>query len=146
VHYFGLEHARFGDRLSLNLDIDAELLDLHMPRFMLQPLVDNSIKHGMRPDGAQLTIWIYAEKVDTDKNPYIRISVIDDGKGILSKQVELIFQEGKSEKGLGIALRNVRGQLKHYFGLTAEMEFFSNEGVGTEVVYRIPLDTTDGLR
>jgi LytS/YehU family sensor histidine kinase len=145
LHYFDLEKARFGERLHLNLDIDDFLLDLRMPRFMLQPLVENSIKHGMRPDGSRLTIWVQAELIESSRNPHILISVIDDGQGIQSKRVESIFLEGKSETGLGLALRNVRGQLKHYYGLTAEMEFLSSEGEGTEVTYRIPYDAMDEI-
>jgi len=143
LHYFDLEHARFGDRLNLHLDIDPALLDLGMPRFMLQPLVENSIKHGMRPDGSPLTIWINAEQVESGRHPFIRISVIDDGQGASSKQVESVLLGEKSEKGLGLALRNVRGRLKHYYGLDAELEFYSNIGEGTEVVYMIPYRSQD---
>jgi LytS/YehU family sensor histidine kinase len=143
IHYFDLERARFGDRLRLHLDIDDSLLDLGMPRFMLQPLVENSIKHGMRLDGSPLTIWIYAVIDDTDEDPQIRIGVIDDGQGVSSRRVESILREEKSEKGLGLALRNVRGRLKYHYGLDAEMEFLSEEGVGTEVVYKIPPHVLD---
>jgi len=144
LHYFDLEQARFGEKLHLHLEIDDALFDLGMPRFMLQPLVENSIKHGMRPDGSPLTIWVNAELVDeSGKNPHININVIDDGQGASSKQVESILLGEKSEKGLGLALRNVRGRLKHYYGLDAEMEFFSNIGEGTEVIYRIPYRPQD---
>jgi len=138
LHYFDLEQARFGERLGLHLEVEDSLLDLKMPRFMLQPLVENSIRHGMRPDGSRLTIWIHAEHDQTGRDPHIRISVADDGQGVSSRRVETILLEEKSEKGLGLALRNVRGRLKHFYGLEAEMEFQSHEGEGAEVTYIIP--------
>ncbi|MCL2818298.1 MAG: histidine kinase [Actinomycetia bacterium] len=143
MHYFDLEQARFGERLHLHLEVDDSLLDFKMPRFMLQPLVENCIRHGMRPDGSRLTIWMFAELISNNGTPQIRISVIDDGQGATPSQVESILLDEKTEKGLGLALRNVRGRLKHFYGLDAEMEFISNEGSGVEVTYKIPYRSPD---
>jgi two-component system sensor histidine kinase LytS len=140
LHYFDLEQARFGERLRLYLEIDEDLYDLQMPRFMLQPLVENSIKHGMRPDGSRLTIRVTAEDVTDGGEPAIRISVTDDGKGFSPTSLDTVNQETESEKGLGLALHNIRGQLRHYYGLSALMDVVSEEGVGTEVTYRIPYE------
>ena len=141
LHYYDLEQARFGDRLRLYVDIDEDILDLRVPRFLMQPLVENSIKHGMHPSGRRLTIWIQAQVVPvTDgEEPSVLISVKDNGVGIPAKRIESIVWEGESEKGLGLALRNIRGQIRHYYGRHAHMEVTSEEGVGTEVTYRIPL-------
>jgi len=143
LHYFDLEQARFGERLRLYLEVDENLLDFRMPRFMLQPLVENSIKHGMRPDGTRLTISVKANLINVEATPYVQISVTDDGKGIPKTSVETITQETESEKGLGLALHNIRGQLRHFYGQNATMQVLSEEDVGTEVIYRIPYVTAD---
>ena len=136
--YFDLEHARFEDRLNLHIAVDESLLSLRMPRYMLQPLVENSIRHGMRYDGTPLNISVTAAVDASGKSPCIRLSVIDDGQGTQRGRIESILTDGLNENGLGMALRNVNSRLKHYYGTASEMEFFSEEDRGTEVSYRIP--------
>lgn len=131
--YFALEQARFGDRLELNLSIDETLLDEPLPSFMLQPLVENSIGHGMRATGEPLTIFVHAYR-DAERN--IIMTVEDDGCGIPADKLSTIFDQ-YAGKGLGIALRNVRDRLNGVFGAESRFKITSVEGTGTRAAFFI---------
>jgi len=136
--YVELEKARFADRLEVVKDIDPEARSLPTPAFMIQPLVENAIGHGMRPDGSMLHVSIRAQAF-ADK---LEVTIVDDGVGISAERLETIFEPGLG-KGLGIALRNVRDRLKGYFGPESELRISSVEGQGTSVVLSIcPLPDT----
>lgn len=130
--YLELEKARFGERLIIATDIDDEALEQPLPAFMLQPLVENAIGHGMRPDGSTLTVMITAICADGA----LILTVSDDGNGIASERLGSIFDQSAS-KGLGIALRNVRDRLRGYFGPESALSIESEEGAGTTVTLRI---------
>ena len=126
--YVGLEKARFGDRLEMVTDVDDEVLGIPMPAFMIQPLVENSVGHGMRSDGEPLTVTVRAHAHGQE----LRIEVIDDGEGISAERMPHVLEPGEG-KGLGIALRNVRDRLRGYFGPDSSLEIRSTHGQGTTV-------------
>lgn len=133
--YLELEQARFGDKLTLSIEVDDDLLDLPMPSFMLQPIVENSVGHGMREDGSPLHIVISADWMDPTSSR-VAICVSDNGRGISRERLATIF-DGQSKRGLGMALKNVRDRLSGFYGKDAEFLFDSMEGVGTKVWFRI---------
>ena len=125
--YFQFEKARFGQRVELIQQADSGLLDVNVPAFIVQPLVENAIQHGMRPDG---TLHIRLEvKCDADA---IRIAVSDDGMGMPAERVGTVL-ETNSGTGLGIALRNVDDRLRGHFGQESGVRVESHEGAGTAV-------------
>lgn len=126
--YLELEKARFGDRLEYVRDVSREALALPMPAFMVQPLVENAVGHGMRPDGSKLTVTVSA-RVEGD---CLKVAVHDDGAGISATRLPRLFEPGSST-GLGVALANVRERLSGYFGPESELRIESVEGVGTTV-------------
>jgi two-component system sensor histidine kinase LytS len=126
--YLELEKARFGDRLEVRRDVDDDAFDLLVPAFIIQPLVENSIAHGMRSDGQPLTVTISA-KVHADE---ACIEVVDDGDGIPASRLPHVLEPGAGS-GLGIALRNIRDRLAGYFGPDSELTIESTEGAGTTV-------------
>lgn len=134
--YFSFEMARFGeDRLALEVDMDdsaVEVSEMLVPPFLLQPLVENSVKHAMPAEG-RLTISIRSE-IDGDD---IVVSVADNGVGMTDEQCENIFHPN-SQTGLGIAVKNVRDRMLGYYGPEAEMAIKSTLGVGTSVRLRFP--------
>ncbi len=130
--YVELEQARFGERLLVEVDVEPEALDQPLPAFMLQPLVENAIGHGMRPDGSTLTVRISGRCA----GDVLTLSVSDDGVGIPEPRLRTIFDPGTSA-GLGIALRNVRERLRGYFGAESALEIDSATGEGTTVTLRI---------
>ena len=130
--YFELEKARFGDQVNLSLDIDSRALDLPMPAFMVQPLVENSIEHGMRDDGSALNVRVSVEPVQ-DSDTFLA-SVTDDGVGIDASVLPHIMEKGSSA-GLGVALKNVSDRLRGFYGLDSGLDIESTQGVGTEVSF-----------
>lgn len=136
--YFALEQARFGDRLSLEIKVDDDIRELPMPPFMLQPLVENSVAHGIRPDGTPLSITVESFL----KDDQVRLCVSDDGVGMSPEKLETIF-EHHSGKGLGIALRNVRDRLSNVYGPESRFVIESEEGIGTKTWFHIPYVEAD---
>ena len=135
--YFMFETARFGDeRLSLEIDIEPEMMEMMVPSFMIQPLVENSVHHAMKSEG-KLNILIKGV-VDDDK---IRLSVTDDGTG-MSEETLRTMMNPDSSQGLGIAVKNVRDRMRNYFGPEARMEITSELGRGTTVTFVLDRDIT----
>jgi two-component system sensor histidine kinase LytS len=134
VHrYLMFERARFGERLRVTEDIDQELLDVEVPAFILQPIVENSIKHGTRPDGA-IRVTVRGKR---ENGSYI-IEVEDDGVGIDSERLPHVLEAGFG-RGLGIALANVKDRLRGHFGSESGLSIDSIEGEGTRVRIEIPV-------
>jgi len=130
--YVGLEKARFGSRLEVLQVVDPAVRTMPTPAFMVQPLVENAIGHGMRPDGATLTVTITA-RIEGDA---LTVKVSDDGSGISAERLPHVLEPGSS-KGLGIALRNVRDRLRGFYGPDSEFVIDSVEGEGTTVCLAI---------
>ncbi len=129
--YLVFECARFGDRINVSEDMAPDLLELPVPAFVLQPLVENAVKHGMRAEGA-LNITLSARRDDG----FVLISVADDGVGISRRNLPRVLEPGFG-KGLGIALKNVDDRLKGYFGGESGLVVQSWEGEGTIVTMQI---------
>ena len=127
--YLMFQRARFGEEsVELELKGDAELKDLRVPAFILQPIVENAVGHGRREDGSPLHIVI--ELMREGDSAIIKVS--DDGVGIKPERLEGIMQGG-SETGMGIALKNVNARLKGFFGSLSGLHIESEYGVGTTV-------------
>ena len=130
--YFMFERARFGDdRLSLNIDIQPEVYEMMVPSFMIQPLVENSVRHAMKSEG-KLTICIVGRMAEDD----VIIKVVDDGVGMSPEKLESMM-DPQSSQGLGIAVRNVHDRMKSYFGPGSRMEFESQIDQGTVVTFTL---------
>lgn len=130
--YFMFEVARFGeDRLAMTVNIEG-LEDMLVPPFLLQPLVENAVKHAMPAEG-RLTVHIYSKIEDNDA----LVCVADDGIGMDDATRESIMHP-HSQTGLGIAVKNVHDRMKGYYGLNAEMIVDSKLGTGTTITLRFP--------
>ncbi len=126
--YLTFERARFGeDRIRVTEDIDASALDVQVPAFVLQPLVENAVQHGIRTQG---TLHITIEGHGGDGR--LDLAVRDDGKGISAEDLPRVLEPGFG-RGLGIALKNVDDRLKGHFGPDSGLKVASREGEGTTV-------------
>lgn len=126
--YLLLEQARFGEeRLAVETAIDDDVLSMSVPAFMIQPLVENSVKHAMPAEG-KLTISITAGIKGDD----VYIYVSDDGIGMSEEALHSIMHP-QSQTGLGIAVKNVNDRLRGYYGDESKMEIWSKLGEGTKV-------------
>ncbi len=130
--YLQIERLRFGDRLKLITDIDSRLLRADIPPFLLQPLIENAVNHGIqpKPEGGALSITARAE------HGQLLLTVADDGVGTTEVSSESIVGGGKGgTHALGIIRRRLRGLYTSHF----QMSFTSTPGVGTQVFVAIPL-------
>ena len=128
--YVGFEIARFGEeRISRELDIEPGLDDLRVPAFIIQPVVENSINHGMRPSGT-----LHLHITVSSQGDSVLISISDDGVGMSEETaIKLLSETRPSEKGTGIALKNVNARLRACFDPGSGVTIDSEPGVGTVV-------------
>jgi two-component sensor histidine kinase len=108
-------HVRFADRLRVEKDIDDDVRNALVPDLILQPLVENAIKHGISQRETPGTVRIGARRT----GPYLRMTVEDDGDGTSST-----FQgDGMPDTSNGIGLRNVKERLERLYGDTHRLSF-----------------------
>lgn len=128
LRYFSFEVARFGEaRVAMDMDIEPEVEDMLVPSFLIQPLVENAVRHAMPSEG-KLTVSIIG-RVEGDD---VVISVSDDGVG-MSEQARQNILHPESSTGMGIAVKNVHDRMRGYFGSDTHMEVESELGEGTTV-------------
>lgn len=137
--YLMFQRARFGeDSIIMHTDIEEGLEDLRVPSFILQPMVENCVGHGRREEGP-LTIEVQAKS----ESESVIITISDDGVGIPADKLDTIM-DGNSERGMGIALRNVDARLKACFGSVSGLYIKSEEGSGTQVYLSLYNALADG--
>lgn len=126
-HYTTIQKFRYKDKLNFYYNIDENLLDYGVVRFILQPLIENAIYHGIEPNGGKGNIWVNVK----DSNSDIIMEVIDDGKGIQDiEKVFEIFDNSKYErKGFGV--NNVNDRIKMVYGDSCGLFFEDNPTGGT---------------
>ncbi len=140
--YFVLEEARFGERVRLIVDVEAAHLGLLVPAFVLQPLVENSIQHAIRPDRP-----LHVVLSSTVHEDLAMLSVGDDGIGMSAEDLGRILEPGFGT-GNGIALKNVHERLRGHFGPGSGISATSSPGTGTSVTLVIvrPLEGQESPR
>jgi len=124
--YLELEQIRLGDRLQTKLDIAPEALDASVPNLLLQPLVENAIRHAIAPYAVGGEIRISAHR---DGN-MLRLSVIDSGPGLNGAK--------GSDSGLGVGIKNTRARLQQLYGEAYQFELKNGDGGGLSVQVAIP--------
>jgi len=131
-NYLDIEVVRFGsEKLHVVKELDPASLDVVVPSMLLQPLIENSIKHGLAPKIEGGSIFLRSRVV----NSRLIIEVEDDGVGMGSAQLD----ESSSWSGMGIGMANISERLQVLYGDTARMTIDSHEGKGTLVRIRLPL-------
>jgi two-component system LytT family sensor kinase len=131
-NYLDIEVVRFGrDKLRVVKELDPASLDVVVPSMLLQPLVENSIKHGLSPKVEGGSIYLRSRVTDSR----LIIEVEDDGVGMGQAQLE----ESSSWSGMGIGMANISERLQVLYGDTARMTIDSHEGKGTLIRIRLPL-------
>jgi PAS domain S-box-containing protein len=135
--YLSIERARFEDRLRVVYDIDPAALECLVPPLILQPLVENALRHGIMPreEGGEIIVGAYPE------NGAVRIFVKDDGVGMDPAHAAALLSEtpeGASMSGAGMALRNVNDRLVAIHGARHGLRIDSRPDLGTTVSFSIP--------
>ena len=126
--YIVIEKTRFRDHLVIIRDIDQTLLDAHVPSLLIQPLVENAVKHGVSRSEDPCAIYLEIQRVGTE----IVLRVRDTGPGFGRRDPASIYKAGTG-------LANVRDRLQLHFGLQARLEILS-DGVELHFPYVLPGD------
>ncbi len=122
--YLSIFKMRLGPRLDFTIEIPVELLKLPFPPMLLQPLVENAIKHGIEPKVEGGSVAINAEKLDG----LLRLSVSDTGLG---------FSDPMNPQGLG--LENVKARLQALYHVNASLILEENTPCGATAIIEVPL-------
>ncbi|MGA9061138.1 MAG: histidine kinase [Terracidiphilus sp.] len=128
--YLDIEVVRFGaDKLRVEKEIDPRTLEILVPSILLQPLIENSIKHGLEPRIRGGTVTLRS-RLEDDR---ILIEVADDGVGMSARP-----HSASRGAGAGIGMKNVQERLEVLYGRQARFNVVSNPGRGTLVSIEIP--------
>jgi signal transduction histidine kinase len=123
--YLEIERARFGERLRLTREVAPEALSVPVPSLILQPLVENAVRHGQGSDGSiDLTIHVRLHGNE------VLIAIADHGPGMPP--------DYRADAGRGVGLRNVDERLRKTYGDECGLEIQDNEPQGVVVTIRIP--------
>jgi LytS/YehU family sensor histidine kinase len=128
--YLDIEQVRFGDRLGFTIDVGDSLLDSLVPSFLLQPLVENAVRHGPLDTRTPLHLKIGAASA----SGRLVVTVSDDGAGMPNG--------ADTSEGLGLA--NTRARLNGLYGTSAVLTLSSgSDGRGTVVTIALPMTESD---
>ncbi|QIQ01405.1 sensor histidine kinase [Streptomyces liangshanensis] len=131
--YLALVRARFGERLSVTLQVAPEVLPVAMPFLCLQPLVENAVKHGL--EGAVTTSRITISALDAGSEAEVVIE--DDGVGMEPDRLRQILR-GEGGASTGIGLLNVDERLRQVYGDAYGLVIETGVGAGMRITVRIP--------
>ena len=138
--YFTIQTYRYGGTISLEYRIDDEAaLSCLIPRFTLQPVVENSIFHGIEPKGTPGTITIHIYRKN---DAILQIDITDDGVGMTEEQARQLLSENKNEKTeffREIGVSNVHKRLQYEFGEDYGLRVESRLSEFTTVSVLLPL-------
>jgi two-component system LytT family sensor kinase len=125
--YLSIEVVRFGEKLRFETDVAPDTLDMLVPSMLLQPLVENSIKHGLSGKVEGGTIRIRTDRTESR----LRIVAEDDGVGIPEAKLATLL-----DRGIGVS--NVNERLKVLFGNDYRMWIESRPGEGARIQIELP--------
>lgn len=127
--YISIEKARFGERLNFIIDIPEDMMNIKMPVYILQPIIENSIKHGILPNPLGGSVIVKASYLQNG----VRFFIEDTGVGMKEeKLIEVIT------KWPGIGLKNVNERLKLLYGEEYQLDISTELNYGTKVSFLIP--------
>ena len=127
--YLEIETLRFGDRLTVRYEISDDVGDAQVPTFILQPLVENALQHGLLdlPDGG--TVQIAAER----RNGTLALSVTDDGVGL--------SPDWETQTRRAVGIRNARARLAHMYGANGRLSIATRlDRTGTHATVELPYE------
>jgi two-component sensor histidine kinase len=131
--YLQIQQTRFGDKLRVEQDIEPQALDCLAPTLVLQPLVENAIRHGIEPGEKAGMVRVSASREDGK----LILAVEDDGVGLASAKTNVGFVSG----GTGIGLANLRERLQALYGARQKLELAPRPTGGVVVRVEIPWRT-----
>ncbi|WP_309118179.1 sensor histidine kinase [Paenibacillus sp.] len=134
--YLTLQKIRYDFDFNVEVETDEQVLDLEIPRFILQPLVENALYHGLQDDGRIL--------VRVSFDGALRITVSDNGAGMSEETLKQVLHresQGKEKVGMGIGMNYVKRTVESFYEGRAVMDIRSEVGRGTTVTLTLPAGT-----
>ncbi|HEY6385076.1 MAG TPA: histidine kinase [Candidatus Acidoferrum sp.] len=125
--YLQIMQKRFESNLRVTYSVDSELENSMVPQLILQPLVENSLRHGLKDGGAGIDITIGARR----ESGSLILQVADTGTGFGAQGVESVMNRG-------VGLANIRGRLEQLYGAEQEFAIANRPTGGAEVTLRVP--------
>lgn len=130
--YLEIEQTRFQDRLKVKIEADAETLEAQVPNLILQPLVENAIRHAVTPRDSETLVEVRAER----NNGHLQLIVRDNGDGMGEKSAE----------SNGIGLANTRARLEKLYGESQKFMLGEAANGGVQATITIPFHTDNGKK
>jgi hypothetical protein len=126
--YLEIERARFEERLEVKIEVPKDLQKIKIPTLILQPLVENSIKHGISKIKQGGEVEISARLEIGRHEVFLQLTVLDTGVGVNQEQISS-----------GVGLNNIRHRLQNHYGNSASLRIENVEGRGTKAELRFPV-------
>ena len=130
--YLSLQRTRFEDIFTDEYEIEEGLSSIRVPRLILQPFVENSIYHGIRPKGEHGVIRVTVKR----QEDFLFLSIYDNGIGMSAHQRELLFS-GKDSRSFGF--QGTIERIRYYYKTEDVFEIHSTEGEYCEIILKLPL-------
>ena len=136
--YFMLIRIRYEERMTLHMSVPDELLQVQILKLILQPLVENAVKHGLRPKDGEGKVWITADV----KDDILEITIMDNGVGISGERLleiqDLLSGKRKKRADGEVGLVNIAERIKNKYGMTYGIKSESTENKGTIIIVTLP--------
>ncbi|MFC5401303.1 cache domain-containing sensor histidine kinase [Cohnella soli] len=127
-----IQQYRYGEQIRMTIECDPSLLELSIPRMLLQPIVENAAFHGIAPKEEGGTIAVAIRREYRDNGDLLVITVQDDGVGMSAETKDCLFASPGERRGQsGIGLHYVKETMQLYYGSASGIEVDSEEGCGT---------------
>ena len=136
--YTDIQKQRLGDKFIIYYEVDESLLNLSVFRLLLQPLVENSIQHGISP----LDFTGYIKVRIYQRNNYAYFSVIDNGIGLTKAEIHELYTRISNNYKENIGLTNINRRLILNYGVDSTLRIQGKKGMGTCVSFKLPLNTS----
>jgi two-component system LytT family sensor kinase len=133
--YLDIEQIRFGERLLVEFDVESSITHTAVPTLILQPLVENAIKHGIAPKVGKSRILVRAKR----QGDSILLSVEDDGIGLFGIRDQNRLPPSSAERRAGVGLQNIRDRLKTMYGGDATLSLVDIRSGGSRAMLEIPI-------
>ena len=135
--YLQVAQVRYGDGLSVEIDVDPASVDVEVPSFVLQPLVENALKHGLTPGRADQRLHVLARRL----GGHLELVVADNGRGLDGRLTDSgrFLAARPNVQGLGIGLANTRSRLALLYGDRYAFRMITGPEGGCRVEIRLPV-------
>ena len=130
--YIDIQKIKYANRFEAILNLKPDLLDYEVPKLIIQPFVENALKHAWYGD--RLTIWVTGRRTE-DR---IIITIMDNGVGMKAERLPKLTED--RQQGGGCGIRNVHDRIRLRYGADYGVNLISTYGVGTTVEISIPYE------